>query len=359
MIVHGGDLDDVAARYGVPRDGLIDFSANIDPYGPPAGVASVLAAAAANPRMLAPYPSPAYDALRLAIAREHAVPVDTVVVGHGGAALLDAALQTFARSGWVVPVPAFSEYARAIAAAHARMIAVPLGDAFLPDPGELLSIAARERHGIMVNTPHNPSASAMPASDLDELIDGARARGIALIVDEAFADYVPERSCIARAVGTPATIVVRSLTKFYALAGVRVGYAIAHPALATRMREHLPSWPVGSLDAAIAVAALADRAYANVTRTRTARARERLCAALARIGLRPYPSVANYLFIELPIAADALDCVLAKLVDCGVVVRDCRSYRGLEERAAIRVAVLDDPSNERLVTALQAALAVP
>jgi threonine-phosphate decarboxylase len=353
LAAHGGDVEAVARRYGSDASALVDFSANIAPGGPPPRVAEIIRAFAENPRALAPYPNASYRELREQIATMLQVDSACVVVGHGGPALLDLALRAGGAASWLVPVPAFSEYRRALDAARAVMhpFVLPSSmeldvDAFTAD------LACLDATGALINTPHNPSGVAITRDQALALLERSDALERRLIVDEAFIDYVPERSIVTEAVRVRHTIVLRSLTKFYALAGVRVAYALAHPDLAQLMRAAGPSWPVGTLDAAIALAGLRDDAYAASTRKENASARDALAAALREAGLTVWPSAANFLFAELPLPAARLDRELERLIERGIVVRDCRNYDGLQGRSVIRVAVLDRENNARLVAAL-------
>jgi threonine-phosphate decarboxylase len=357
VATHGGDIDAVARDYGVDASTLIDFSANVAPDGPPRDVASVLREMAQHPRALSPYPAASYRELREQIAHMLDVDAASVVVGHGGPALLDLALRVSAADSWLVPVPAFSEYRRALDAARMPMQAFVLPLSMEFDPGEFsIRLAGVDGAGALINTPHNPSGSAPDRDGVLALLERCEAMARPLIVDEAFIDYEPERSIVREVVRSRRAIVLRSLTKFYALAGVRVAYALTHPDLARAMQASSPSWPVGTLDAAIALAALRDKAYATRTREQNASARDQLATALAASGMTVLPSAANFLCVELPVPVQCLDDVLQAMVQNGIVVRDCRSYEGLEQRGVIRIAVLDGKRNQRLVTALSGAL---
>jgi threonine-phosphate decarboxylase len=351
--IHGGDVEAVARQYGVDATTLIDFSANIAPSGPPKAIARVLEAFASRPRALAPYPGASYDQLRSRIAEIRGVEPESVALGHGSAALIDAAVRATTATTWLVPTPAFSEYRRALRSAGTQEHSFPLPPDFALDVDVVLAtLRMRNETGLLINTPHNPSGFALEHQRALELLDGCCALRRPVIVDEAFIDYIPERSVAREAVRSQHAIVLQSLTKFYALAGVRVGYALAHPNVARRMREIGTSWPVGTLDEAIALEALADEEYAARTREQNVAERTDLAERLGALGLRVLPSVANFLFVELPTSAQGLDAVLAALIDDGIVVRDCRTYEGLEHRAAIRVAVLDQERNRALAHAL-------
>ena len=346
-VIHGGDPAAVAARYGVDPSALIDFSANIAPHGPPPRVAEVLAAAARNPRILAPYPSPAYAALRKALAAGRGVTEDCIVIGHGASALIDAAVRTFAVPSWLVPVPAFSEYRRAIESAGKTFARFPLSRTFDLDVNAYVERLHSADAGALLNSPHNPSGAAYDRAALRAVADECERLQRPFVLDAAFVDYAPELDQ-----PLPWALVIRSLTKFYALAGVRIGYAVAAPRLAARLRSVLPSWPVGTLDAALALAAIEDETYERATRLQTLCERERLRDAITAMGLSVLTSQANFLFVDLALEPGEVDNALEELVRGGVIVRDCRSFEGLERSSYVRIAVLARAQNERLLAAL-------
>jgi threonine-phosphate decarboxylase len=355
--VHGGDVAAAARRYGVDAATLLDFSANLSPYGPPSAVREVLRAAADDPRSLTPYPGPRYASVCAILADRLGVEPAQIVVGNGATALVDAAVRAARAPSWIVPVPAFSEYRRAITASGARSIDQPLDEQFDIDAAALSQrLRDNPEAGVVLNRPHNPSGRRWERAAMISVFEACEALSRPLILDEAFIDYDPAASLLHEAVRNPRAVVVRSLTKFYALAGIRIGFAVAQEERALVLRAMLPSWPAGSLDERIACAALADERYERETREQTTIDRSSLAAALAGIGLRVFPSEANYLFIDLGIAPGEVDDTLAALAHRGILVRDCRSYERLERRAFVRVAVLERSQNERLVAALAATL---
>lgn len=355
--VHGGDPHAIARLYGVNERALLDFSANIDPSGPPGGVAHVLSRAAAHPTRLAPYPERSYAHIRKAIAIAENLDPDSIVIGNGSSSLIDAAIRISGAARCIAPTPAFSEYERAAAAAGISFIGVPLGPDFSLEVRAFREILSMPSTCAIVNTPHNPSGTLLDREVVLALAACAQQNGSSLLVDEAFIDYVPDHSIALHAATLTNIVVLRSLTKFYSLAGVRIGYAVTHPSRAKELQELLPSWPVGSLDCEIATAAVADRSYRASALKRIHRNRPRLAAALRGLGVRIVPSAANFLLLELPISSADMDEFLGTLVrDHGVVVRDCRSYDGMEERSFIRVAVRRRRENDALARAIEKAL---
>jgi threonine-phosphate decarboxylase len=353
---HGGNLEALIASRGLAAPPLLDFSANINPLGPPEALLAELRAVATDREDVMRYPEPSYRRLREAIASAHDLDPEAVVVGNGSAALLDAAIAALGVERALVPTPAFSEYRRALASRGAAFVAAPLDRAcdFALDTADLIARArALDTDCIVLNTPHNPSGASLTGRATRAFVDVCEGDGRSTIVDEAFVDYIERESIVRHAAQTSQSVVLRSLTKFFAVPALRVGFAVATPDVARRMRAALPSWPVTSIAARAIAAALGDERYAMRTRDANAAAREHLRSDLASIGLRSLASAANYVLVEVPPPFEA--AVLTKrLVDeYAIVVRDCTSYDELRDGRFVRIAVRSANDNARLVAALR------
>jgi threonine-phosphate decarboxylase len=353
---HGGDVTGIARAFGRAAETLLDFSANVNPFGPPPGVVDVLRRAATNPRILTAYPDPHARALTAFLAEREQIGAERIIVGNGGAAILDAAVRALRVRRCVLPVPAFSEYARALSAASVAVTPFPLRpeSGFALDPERLVRCvrSAGAELCIFAN-PHNPSGALLERDRMLALVRALAAAGCTSIVDEAFIDYVPDAS-IARELGADEPVVVlRSLTKFYAIPGLRVGYAFASRALAAPIRSAFPSWPVGTLEQEAAVAALGDEPYAERTRSSNALERARFAAALARLDVRVFTAAANFLLADVRALDPDTERLRAWLIrEHGFVVRTFPDDRILHENALIRLAVRAGEENALLVRAL-------
>ena len=353
--MHGGDLRAVGRDFDCDPAALVDFSANVNPLGPPAGVLDVLRATLAEPALLARYPDPQATALTAAAARQAGVAPERVVVGNGGAALLDAAVRALGARHCALPLPAFSEYARALAAAGTAIgrFALRAEDDFALDPKRLVArVRAAGADLCIFANPHNPSGALLPHTAVLALVTRLAELGCATIVDEAFIDYVPDQTIVGALDPDLPIVVLRSLTKFYALPGLRIGYAVASRAFAPRLRAAFPSWPTGTIEQLAACAALADESYAQRTRRENAAARERLVAALQELGVRVLPAAANYLLLDVGALAPDAVALRARLIrESGIVVRAFPDDPALRT-AFVRVAVRGGAENAQLVAAL-------
>jgi threonine-phosphate decarboxylase len=357
-VTHGGDLVGIGRAFAREPESLLDFSANINPFGPPDAVSALLRAVAQQPSILAAYPDPYARELSAALAARERVAVARVVVANGSAALLDVSVRALETRRCIVPVPAFGEYARALAAAGAALIPMPLcaEDEFALDPERLIALArAGHADTCIISNPHNPSGRGTSQAAVTALIGELARFGCACIIDEAFVDYVPEIG-IAPATLGERTVVLRSLTKFFAIPGMRIGYGFAAQPLAERIRALLPSWPVGTLEQRAALAVLGDTRYAQATVLRNTEARAELAGDLRGLDLRVFPSSANFVLFDAGADTNAAGLRDALIREHGIVIRTFEDDAALAGGAFARVAVRRSEENARLIDALKGRL---
>ncbi len=345
---HGGNLRWAAARAGCSPDQILDFSASISPLGPPDCLGPLLSNA--QPWLIR-YPDPDYRDLREAIATHHAVTPEQVLPGNGAAELLTWAVRDCQelRQVWRLS-PGFADYDRALDACGIHPRDLPLD---LPQPETLdLSPALEdqpESSALLLNNPHNPSGACWSLVDrLPEL-----ARFAQVIVDEAFMDFLPpaqQPSLIPALAQLPNLVVLRSLTKFYSLPGLRLGYALGQPEQLQRWQQWRDPWSINGLAAAAAPLLLGDRDFQQRTWDWLPPARESLRQQLNAIpGLQALPGTTNFLLVASEHSVVALQTDL--LEQFRILIRDCRSFAGLGDRW-FRIAVRLPEENRRLVEAL-------
>ncbi len=344
---HGGNRAEVQARLGLGE--LLDFSASINPLGCPEGLQACVAAA--WPSVLH-YPDRRAAPLREALARRTGLAPEALAIGNGSAELLDLALRVLAPRRLVTCPPDFGLYGRLVPPGTATAL-VPRVEAqgFAPDLGALARGLA-PGDAVLFSNPGNPSGHPVAAPDLQALLGRVRAAGATLVLDEAFADFCPGVSLLGEAGRDPHLVVLRSLTKIYAIPGLRLGYLGAHPTLVARLEALQVPWSVNALAQAAGAYCLGVEGWGARSRAFVARARERLAEALGALpGLEPLASAANYLLVRVgpPGATAAYEACARR----GVLVRHCGSF-GLGERY-LRVAVRTDGENDRLVAALAGA----
>jgi len=391
---HGGNRIAIARRLGCRPEQLLEASASLVPFGPPArlrramrralggagappGPLSALAPLAsglaalgvpgidpAAAPLLRDYPDRDYGALRQVIAAHHGLDPAAVLPGNGAAELFTWAARDAAAAGLsLLPTPGFADYGRALACWQGanRPLPLPLHwDGAFPQPFPLSADTCTGLAGTLwITNPHNPTGQLWSRSSLEPLLE----RFALVIVDEAFLPLVPAgeaQSLVPLLAAHPNLVVIRSLTKLFAIAGLRLGYALADPVRLARWASWRDPWPVNGLAALAGEVLLGDgpaleRWLAHVQHWVAAEG-PWLAGQLAALeGLVPLPSATNFLLVrgELggqPLALEPLRLALQERHR--ILVRDCRSFEGLGE-TWLRIALLDRGGNRRLLRALR------
>lgn len=334
------------------QNGLIELGSNENPYGPsPRAREAALAAIDEMYR----YPDPRGGDLKRALAAAHGVDQSQISLGNGSHELLMHLAQVFAGPGIDVVLPqyGFAVFAIAARAAGANALIVPAlpADDAMPyghDLDALLAAVTPDTRLLYVANPNNPTGTWYPADAFERFLTAVPERTL-VVVDEAYAECADARdyaSALALLGKHRNLIVTRTFSKAYALAGLRVGYAIGHPeliAILERMRE---SFNINNVALAAAEAALGDEVYLRTTLARNAEQRERLAEALRERGWRVSPSQTNFLLVEFGAATVAIE---AALREAGVVLRPMGGY-GLPGH--LRISVGDENENRGLLAAL-------
>ena len=344
---HGGRVFEAARRLGISPEEMIDFSSNINPLGPPAGVLAAIEKSL-SPLSLRAYPDE--QSFVSALADRHNISPDEIVIGNGSAALMFAALRAILPKRVLLIEPAFGEYLRACIAVKAEVTSWLLAEetGFTLDFASLMrAVEERQFDLVVLNSPHNPTGNLYAREELVALVDRAEANSVAVMLDEAFTDYAPLASLLTLAPRKSRFVVLRSLTKFYAIPGLRIGYAVCEAGLAAAAREQIEAWSVSAPALEAGRATLTEEEYESRSRSINAQAREDFAGALQGIGLHVFPSAANFLLARLPCGSAA---GLSRWLESErTLIRRCDSFRGLGD-SYIRLAVRSREDNLRLVS---------
>jgi threonine-phosphate decarboxylase len=344
---HGGVV-------GSERGRLLDFSASVNPLGPPESVLRVLRD---ELPAIAHYPDPQCRALREKLAEHHHVDGDQIVVGNGSNELIYAIARALKPRRVAIAEPTYTEYLRASLSAGAQV------DHWLADDADF-KLTPFEFDGtdlVWLCNPNNPTGGMWAGADYLARWMDATPRTI-FVVDEAFLP-LRAQSFVARAV--PRTmigelerlqnlIVLRSLTKTHALPGIRLGYAVTQPELAKRLSAQLVPWSVNALAQRAGVAALEDEDYWRQTGDWFMSGDTLAKLPDASPLLRPLPTQTIYHLVRLK--GVKADWLTSRLVECGIAIRNASNFVGLDD-SYIRIARRTAPENARLVEALQTVLA--
>ena len=352
---HGGNIYLLAECLGIAENAVLDFSASINPLGVPESVRSVITE---NLESLFNYPDPDTKQLRLKIAEHVGIDADSIICGNGSTELIYLIVRAARPTNVLIPAPTFSEYERACTISHGAKVAwheLKKENSFDVDPAGLIRAMAGENSisspcdMLFLCNPNNPTGGLISRQDMLKIAGAAAGLKSMLVVDEAFIDFRPEASVITEVENNPYLVVLRSLTKFYALSGLRLGYAVLHPSLLDAAKAAREPWTVNTLAQIAGITALDDTAYKTETFQIIEEEKQRLEAGFTGLGIAYLPSSANYYLLQLEKAQELLACLRTK----GILVRDCSNFIGLDG-TYIRVAVKSKTANSRLLEEIAA-----
>jgi histidinol-phosphate aminotransferase len=350
--------EEVAARYGVPIEEIVRFDLNTAPTPPE--IAQRVMAAGQFHVSLSEYPPADYRRLVEAAAARYGVGTDELVVGAGADEILDVIVKTFLAEGSraVIPVPTYAMFRVLTEQRGAVAVLVPrLG------PGEGYAIdvpamreAARDAALIWLCSPNNPTAQPEPDGTIETLLGMIAADAAAdgrplpiVVIDEAYAEFVG-RSLADLRFEHPNVIVIRTASKAYALAGLRVGFAIARPELVARMNPIRPPGSVSTVSVTVVTEALLDDELATSNIARVSAERDRLIAALTEAGWSVGPSVTNFVLVDLG-SVDRAAAAAEALLRRGLVPRTFPETHPLADH--LRLTVRSPEQNDRLIEAVR------
>ncbi|MCL5274265.1 MAG: histidinol-phosphate aminotransferase family protein [Chloroflexi bacterium] len=324
---------------------LLDFSSNVNPFGPSPRVWDALRGVA-----IGQHPDPRATPLRKVLAQAHSLDAREVLVGNGSVELIYHLAVAFLRASDRVLIvgPTFGEYAAAagIMGSEVVMYRASAERNFEVELEALLSLARETQPRlIFLCNPNNPIGAYLPRDAVEALLRGCP--GSLLVLDEAFVRFAAGAWDSRGLLAYGNLLILRSMTKDYALTGLRVGYAIGAPGVIEALEKVQPPWSVNAFAQAAAIAALRDEDYLRETLAEIAHASTALRAAFAQGGWRVMPSAVHFSLVEV---GDARS-FCAALVRRGLAVRDCSSF-GLP--AFVRVATRKPEENAQLASALAA-----
>lgn len=350
---HGGQPQYIKALFDIdPNRPLTDFSANLNPLGSPEWLREAWAQAF---RLLDKYPDPHYPEAREAIARHEGVARDQTLLTNGGAEAIFLVAKHYESGRALIVQPAFLEYERALN--HYR---VDIEHVYLDEQNgfafPLQDVIARlqDIDLLFVCRPNNPTGTVADEPQMNALLEESRKAGVTVVVDEAFADFLPESvppltGWLAR---YPNLILLRSLTKIYTVPGLRIGYILASEQLIGAMRGYQIPWSVNAAAAYLTPQLLADRTLVGATKVWLARELAFLKEEIAMLDVYQSPALANFYLLRDCQRPDDTPALFRFLLERGILGRHTQTFRGLDGRY-LRFAVRSRKENERLLACLR------
>lgn len=357
--IHGGNIYEIAKRFGLDPDKIIDFSASINPFGLckkaekklREGLSAVLH-----------YPDPQCSGLIKALAQFHGLEENQILAGAGSTEFIYAIPRVLKIQRALIVTPAFSEYENALEGSTAgsncsiHYFETKEEDGFELSVEGLLFTLTQGYDALYLCNPGNPTGILTEKKDLRKILAQTEREKTWFILDEAFIDFREEESLKGEAKVSSRLILLRSLTKFFALPGLRVGYIISNKEVIHKFSENKEPWTVNALAQIAAVESLKDKSYIARTREFIQLERDHLIQGLRAIpGFIPYPSAANYLLVQLHPSLNLSAAELReKLIPHGILIRDCNSFHHIGPYF-FRVAVRSRRENNALLKALRQA----
>lgn len=356
--IHGGQLRQIATRFGIPEERLTDFSANINPIGPPSSALAAIRRALEHPATLSTYPDLELIELKRTIAEYTGVRVDNVAVANGFVPLLDSALRSRKIERCLMPVPSFNEYRRVLENGNVVVDSYRLSpdQGFEYDADRIITMLLDcSCDAILLANPQNPSGALCSAPKMKRLIEMAAKHSVTVLLDEAFIDYCPSESLTQQAVELANLVMFRSVTKFFAIAGLRVAYAVGNSNNIAAMNRFIAPWPITSIASDVVRAVLNDKTYAEESRFVNGQRRLWLERELTRLKIVVSSSHTDFLLLRFPAEVNVNLLWERMIVEEQIVLRSCANFEGLAG-GYLRIAVRTESENERLICGLERAL---
>ncbi len=345
---HGGNIFTIARSLGVSPEDILDFSASINPLGLARGVREAVFAAFDR---IVHYPDCDSTQLKQSLAGFHGVSAAQIIIANGSTELIYLVPRLVKGGIGLIVTPAFSEYAKALSGA-VRYLTLSAENGFHLSLETLEKELSAGFKVMFLCNPGNPSGALIPEPVVGKILELCRAAGTLLVLDEAFMDFCEADSGKYLALNSDHVIVLRSMTKFFAIPGLRIGYAIASPGLIFRLESLRGPWSVNTPAQIAGIASLRDAGHAQRTIQYIEGERAFLASELACIvGLQPYPSAANYLLVRIREGHTAEE-LRRELLKRFILIRDCSKFEGLDSRF-FRVAVRQRGENVKLLEALR------
>ncbi len=345
--VPGKPIEELERELGIR--GSIKLASNENPLGPsPRAVEAMRKAAAEIHR----YPDGASFALRAALSKKLGVGGDQLVFGAGADEILELIAKTLIGEGdeVVYAWPSFAMYPIVVQGMGAKGVAVPLTRDLVHDLDGMLAAITKQTRVVMVCNPNNPTGTSVGAEAFERFV-AALPEDVVLAVDEAYYEFVrrpdfPDSLALTRR--RPGTVVLRTFSKIYGLAGIRIGYGVCDRELASYLDRARHPFNVNRLAEVAALAALEDEEHVRRTREINATGARFLATELGRLGIETWPTDANFILART--GADIYEALLAQ----GVIVRPMRGF-GLTEHVRISIGLPEE--NERFIKTLAEVLA--
>jgi threonine-phosphate decarboxylase len=349
---HGGNIKQICDKYGLSPDKIIDFSASINPLGCPEVVRKAVSEQFND---IQHYPDSQCTDLRKTIAEKIPCNESNIIVGNGSNELFYLIPRALKPVKGVLLQPTFGEFKDAFCNSDVEVVEIINDDKnFSVINTNISRLSSVEDGMIFLCNPNNPTGQLTRREDIIELVNSNPNRMI--VIDEAFMDFVDEEekySVIKDAPLMDNLIVVRSLTKFYAFPGLRLGYLVTNESIVNKLMRYKEPWTVNTIAQVAGMAAINDEAFAANTRQYVSGEKAFLYDGLRAInGIQPFKPTVNFILVRIEDNGITSSEIQNRLMKSNILIRNCSNFVGLDENY-FRVAVKTREDNQKLLNALE------
>lgn len=356
---HGSDLEKIEAVYGIKKENIINFAANVNPLGFSKKAASVLAD---DLSIISRYPDPAYTKLKKAISAYTNANSDNIILGNGVTELLSLFLSIINPIKAVIIGPTYSEYEKDLERLGCEIChidALETND-FVLTADEILKQTPSGTDLVILCNPNNPTSGALRRPELIKLAHAYQELGTYLMIDETYVEFSKDSDEISSASLTnhfDHLLVLRGTSKFFATPGLRLGYALTKNAkLLASARAIQDPWNINSVAETVGSVMFTDEEYIRLVQKTMEEERGYVCDALSKIdGMKIFPVNGNIVLAKLPEGSLTSDELFDILIRQGLMIRSCTSFRPLGNRF-IRICFMSHEDNVKLISAISNAL---
>lgn len=349
---HGSDLEKIEKIYGIKKEDIISFSANVNPLGLSKKLAQELPA---HIDVICSYPDRQYSSLRKAIAAYCNTSADRILVGNGSTELITLFIRTICPKKALIIGPTYSEYERelSLGGGSSSYFALKEEDDFVLDTGLLIDTLDDTVDMLIMCNPNNPTSSAVPRDDMRRILDACKSRNIFVMVDETYVEFTEDYDNIS---SIPLTddydnlCLLRGVSKFFAAPGLRLGYAICNnAALMKKISGVKDPWTVTSIASCAGEIMLSDSEYISATKKLIFSERAKVTEALRLIpSLKVYDPSANFVLCRITKEDVNADILFDKAIRSNMMIRNCSTFPFLDN-SYFRICFMNPDDNERLL----------
>ncbi len=356
FVSHGGDVWGFSRKFNIPLEKVLDFSGPVNFLGPsPKAVEAVKQ----NAKLIRFYPDPNPAELRTEVAAYvgHGVGAENIILGNGSIELIYMLTEVFPRNfKAIIPVPSFTEYEKAVLRVGGEVIFVQLPSDFALDTERVKKAVTDDTRIIYICNPHSPSGTLYSRETLLDLAEFCQKKDVILSIDENYIEFSGKGQDVT-AVGYvkkyPNLFVIRSVTKFYGMPGIRFGYGIAAESFIDTLQTVRQPWSINGLAGCATLAAFKDKEFIENTKRTITKEKAKFARMLTEIGgLHVFPSETNFLLVKILKPKLASTALREELGKEGLLIRDCSTFVGLDD-SYFRVTVRSAENNAQLVEALK------